>query len=91
MTKLDEVRLLIDDIDSKIIELYEKRMDIILEVTKYKMENNIPVLDASREAAMLTKNINKIDNESYKQYYPLVLDGFLKASKEMQKELLKKQ
>lgn len=91
MTKLDEVRLLIDDIDSKIIELYEKRMDIILEVTKYKMENNIPVLDASREAAMLTKNINKIDNECYKQYYPLVLDGFLKASKEMQKELLKKQ
>lgn len=91
MTKLDEVRLLIDDIDSKIIELYEKRMDIIMEVTKYKMENNIPVLDASREAAMLTKNINKIDNISYKQYYHLVLDGFLKASKEMQKELLKKQ
>lgn len=90
MTKLDEVRLLIDDIDSKIIELYEKRMDVIMEVTKYKMENNLPVLDSSREASMLNKNINKIINENYKQYYYHVLDGFLKASKDMQKELLKK-
>lgn len=90
MTKLDEVRLLIDDIDSKIIELYEKRMDAIMEVTKYKMENNLPVSDSSREASMLNKNINKIINENYKQYYHHVLDGFLKASKDMQKELLKK-
>ena len=78
MTKLDEVRLLIDDIDSKIIELYEKRMDIILEVTKYKMENNIPVLDASREAAMLTKNINKIDKVTEKG-----LELFMKLTDEI--------
>jgi len=38
---------------------------------------------------MLEKNINKIKNEEYKKYYEKVLKGFLEASKDMQKELLK--
>lgn len=89
MNKLEEARTVIDSIDNEIIELYEKRMNVVLDVIKYKIENNIPILDTNREAIMLEKNLNKISNEQFKQYYKNVLEGFLKASKEMQNDILK--
>ena len=88
MSKLDEARVKIDEIDSKIIELFEERMNTVIDVINYKIENNIPVLDSNREAAMLEKNLNKITNEEFKKYYKTVLEGFLKASKDMQKDIL---
>lgn len=89
MEKLEICRDLIDSIDKSIIELYEKRMDIIKEITKYKIEKSLPVLDQNREDSMLKKNIEKIKNEEYKKYYKDVLDGYLKASKKMQEEIIK--
>ena len=53
MEKLEICRDLIDSIDNSIIELYEKRMDIIKEITKYKIEKGLPVLDQNREDSML--------------------------------------
>lgn len=88
MEKLEICRDLIDSIDNSIIELYEKRMDIIKEITKYKIEKGLPVLDQNREDSMLKKNIEKIENEEYKKYYKDVLDGYLKASKKMQEEIM---
>ena len=63
-------------------------MQVVKEVIKYKIENNIPILDSNREAAMLEKNLQKIKNEDLKKYYKSVLDGYLKASKDMQKDIL---
>lgn len=88
MSKLDEIRIKIDEIDENISKLYEQRMDAVIEVIEYKIANNIPILDNSREAKMLEKNLNKIKNPEYKKYYQTILEGFLKASKEMQKEIL---
>ena len=88
MEKLEICRDLIDSIDNSIIELYEKRMDIIKEITKYKIEKGLPILDQNREDSMLKKNIEKIKNEEYKKYYKDVLDGYLKASKKMQEEIM---
>ena len=87
MNKLEESRKLIDEIDTKIISLYEERMKIVEEVIKYKIENNISILDSSRESKMLENNLNKIKNDKYKKYYSDVLSGYLKASKAMQKDI----
>ena len=89
MKDLIKAREEIDLIDTEIIRLFEKRMDIVKDVAIYKIANKLLVLDSSRENAMLEKNINKIKNEEYKKYYEKVLKGFLEASKDMQKELLK--
>ena len=88
MTELEKCRVEIDEIDRKIIELYEKRMNIIKRVTQYKIKNSIPVLDSSRESKMLEKNLNLINELEFKKYYSSVLNGFLKASKDMQNELI---
>lgn len=87
MKDLAESRKRIDEIDSKIIELYEERMEIVKDVIKYKIENNIDVLDSGRENLMLEKNLNKIKNLEYRKYYKEVLSGFLKASKKMQNDI----
>ena len=88
MTKLESCRNEIDSIDEEIIKLYEKRMEIVKEVINYKLDNNIEILDSSREEKMLNKNLAIISKEEYKKYYKDVLTGFLKASKEMQKDIL---
>ena len=88
MTELEKCRVEIDEIDRKIIELYEKRMNIVKRVTQYKIENSMPVLDSNRESKMLEKNLNLINELEFKKYYPSVLNGFLKASKDMQNELI---
>ena len=88
MKTLEESRIEIDEIDNKIIELYEKRMQVVKDVVQYKIENNIPILDANRESSMLNKNLKKINNEEFKKYYEDVLKGYLKASKEMQQDIL---
>ncbi len=88
MKSLDELRKEIDEIDDEIIKLYERRMQVVKDVVGYKIENNIPILDANRESAMLNKNLNKIKNEEFKKYYDDVLKGYLKASKEMQHEII---
>ena len=88
MKTLEESRIEIDEIDNKIIELYEKRMQVVKDVVQYKIENNIPILDANRESSMLSKNLKKINNEEFKKYYEGVLKGYLKASKEMQQDIL---
>ena len=88
MEKLEICRDLIDSIDNQIIELYVKRMEIVKEITKLKIENDLPVLDQNRENIMLEKNLEKIKNDEFKKYYKDVLEGFLKASKEMQKDII---
>lgn len=90
MEKLEICRDLIDSIDNQIIELYVKRMEIVKEITKLKIENDLPVLDQNREKIMLEKNLEKIKDDEFKKYYKNVLEGFLKASKEMQKDIIGK-
>ena len=87
MTELEKCRQIIDEIDTKIIELYEKRMEVVENVIKYKLENNIPVLDSNREDLMLKNNLEKIKNKRFKNYYNSVLSGFLTASKSLQDDI----
>ena len=90
MEKLEIYRDLIDSIDNQIIELYVKRMEIVKEITELKIENDLPVLDQNREKIMLEKNLEKIKDDEFKKYYKDVLEGFLKASKGMQKDIISK-
>ena len=90
MDKLIECRQKIDEIDTEIIELFEKRMKVVEDVINYKIENNYPILDSNRELVMLKINLSKIKNENFKKYYQFVLKGFLEASKLMQKDILDK-
>lgn len=90
MKEIELYRKEIDEIDSKIIDLFEQRMDIVKKVIDYKIKNNLPILDSSRESIMLENNLKKFKKDDYKIYYHSVLNGYLTSSKDLQKDILNK-
>jgi len=53
MIELEELRSQIDGIDNSLVDLLLKRMDISVEIAKYKHQNNLPVYDPVRELQKL--------------------------------------
>lgn len=51
--KLEEIRKDIDKVDSQIAQLFKDRMGLALEVAKTKKENNLAVVNATREKEIL--------------------------------------
>ena len=84
MSKLDEARKKINEVDRQIAELFEQRMDAIRNVVEYKLENSMPVLDPSREKEVLDRNSRLIKNPKYIPYYRELLQNFMDVSKEYQ-------
>lgn len=65
--KLLELRNKIDEIDLKIIDLIDQRMSIIPEVSQLKKNNNESFfIKSSREADMIKKLVNKVNNKFLK-------------------------
>lgn len=53
MRDLSEIRKELDNIDKKLLELFEQRMDLSLEIAELKKKNRIPVYDPAREKEKL--------------------------------------
>lgn len=64
---LDDIRLQIDEIDRKMTELFEKRMDLVIKVAKYKEENNCKIFDSERELRVIEKNKGYLKNKKYEK------------------------
>ena len=88
-TKLDEAREMINEVDEEMISLFIKRMAAVSMVAEYKAENNLPILDVSREDDIREKNLQILSNKMLESYYNTFFDGILKASKDYQKDLVK--
>ena len=53
MSELDMMRGAIDEIDSQIVHLFERRMAVTRQVGEYKQKISMPVLDTAREREVL--------------------------------------
>ena len=62
-TLLEEYRAELDEVDKVLEQYFVRRMKIVDRIGRYKRLNNIPTLDASREAAVLEKHTRDIDPE----------------------------
>lgn len=87
---LDNARRKLDEIDSEIAKLYEKRMQVISQVAQIKQRDGLPTYDESREFNMKTRIVNGLSDQNLAPYYPEVLDAFLSASKKYQEDLKNK-
>lgn len=88
MDKLSEARLAINEIDAKMAELFEKRMNAVKEVAKYKMEHGLKIFDAARENEVLRKNSKLIENEEIREYYTQFLKNNMQVSKSFQERII---
>ena len=90
MNNLEKARLIINEVDKKMIELFKERMEAAKLVAEYKKENNLPILDKLREETLINKNLEVLNNPELKEYYLTFFQGMLKASKDYQTDLNKK-
>ena len=89
MNKLEEARSIINDVDKEMILLFKKRMNASKMVAEYKKENNLNVLDSSRESFIIEKNTKLLDDKKLEKYYLTFFAGVLKSSKDYQVDLIK--
>lgn len=80
---INEARRKIDDIDKKMIELFEARMQAVNDVVKYKKEHNLAIFDEKREKEIIENNLKLVDT-SLKDYYLVFFKKILEISKKYQ-------
>ena len=67
--KLEEARKIINEVDSKMAELFVKRMKAAEMVFEHKKEFGLPILDQKREDEIIEKNSALIEDAVLKEYY----------------------
>lgn len=85
--ELDALRREINEIDEQLVSLFKKRMGVSLEVAKYKRENGKPVLDKSRERALLNRVAALAGNDMH-TYVRLLYSTVLNLSRSYQHQYL---
>ena len=64
--ELSEIRTKIDAVDDQLLDLFLERMSLSEEVIRYKIENNLPILNKQREREILAKVMEHAgDKERY--------------------------
>lgn len=85
---LQNIRDEIDKIDKQLVELFERRMEIVKDVAQYKIENNMQVLDKEREKQVIKKNIGFLKNKKIEVYAAEYFDNLMSVSRKMQKDII---
>lgn len=85
--ELNELRDKINRIDNELTELFKQRMDISLEVAKYKKEKGLPVLDRSRERQLLAR-VSELAGEDYERYVRRLFVKIMELSRSRQMEFM---
>ncbi len=81
---LEEARKIINEVDEKMAELFVKRMRAAEMVYEHKKSVGLPILDAAREAAVIEKNAERIDDEILKGYYIDYIKNVMSVSRAYQ-------
>lgn len=89
MTKLEKARLIINEVDKKMLDLFLKRMDAAKMVGEFKKENNLPVFDAKREKEIIDRQLKNVPDE-LKDEYLKFYTSLITVSKEYQEKIIKK-
>lgn len=88
MKDLAEIREEIDDIDSQIIRLYEKRMRLTTEVAEYKISTGKQVLDKTRELEKLNRAEEQVEDEKNRYGVRELFEQIMAMSRKRQYQLM---
>ena len=82
---LDKQRAEIDAIDREIVSLFERRMQVVMDVARIKKENGMAIFDAGREKEVIAKVQSYLTDEGLKEELREVYETLMKVSKGYQK------
>ena len=83
MLDLLEIRKQIDAIDSKMVELFEERMQLCEDVAEFKIENGKEVLDRKREE----EKLEKLEHMASTQFNQAGVQGLFRQIMAMSRKL----
>lgn len=83
---LEKQRAEIDAIDREIVALFERRMQVVVDVARIKKEKGIAILDASREKEVIAKVQSYLKDDTLKEELAEVYETLMKVSKDYQKK-----
>ena len=83
---LEKRRAEIDAIDREIVALFERRMQVVVEVAQIKKENGIAILDATREKEVIQKVQSYLKDATLKEELAEAYETLMKVSKDYQKK-----
>lgn len=86
-SKLEKARLLIEEIDKEMVELFEKRFKAVKDVIDFKKENNMDITDSSREEFLINKNLGYLKDKALEKYYVEFLKNMFVVSKKYQSDI----
>ena len=82
-----EARETINGIDRDMARLFERRMETVRRISKYKRAHGLPVFDAAREQAVIRRNSALIADETLREEYVRFLHAVMDISKDYQYRL----
>ena len=86
--ELKECREKLDEIDEKIVALFEERMQISEAVASYKAEHNLPVLDAAREEQKLAAIRDLVRDAKNKDAAAELFEKIMELSRSRQEQII---
>lgn len=88
MDLLEQARREINEVDREMAELFVRRMRASEQVAAYKQEMGLPVLDPVREAQVIRKNGEHLEDDVLREYYMNFLKNTMSISRAYQHRIL---
>lgn len=88
METLQELRSRLDEIDGRMVRLYEERMNVCKRVGEYKVESGKKVFDKQREKEKLQAVSALVEDEFYKKGVAELYEQLMSMSRKLQYQLL---
>jgi chorismate mutase/prephenate dehydratase len=88
MDKLKLAREQINEIDTKMAELFEKRMTACEIIAKYKSERGLPIYDKAREDEILASAPKRISKDGVAEYYVEFQKNLMATSRSYQSRII---
>ena len=88
MNELENLRERIDTIDKELIALFEERMNVVNDIAEYKIKNNLPILNQSREDIVISKVKSIVKNKDYTDSAIDFIKDIMEISKKFQQKLI---
>ncbi|MDD5923923.1 MAG: prephenate dehydratase domain-containing protein [Clostridia bacterium] len=88
MDELKKARVEIENIDTEMAKLFEKRMSLSETIAAYKKEHALPVKDQQRESEIINKYKSNIHSTQIMSYYTQFLKNIISLSCQYQSMLM---
>jgi chorismate mutase / prephenate dehydratase len=88
MEDLNQLRNQIDEIDKKMVLLFEERMEAVMKIAAYKNQNGIPILNETREKEVIKKNTLRLKNKTFEHSLERFLVYMMSLSREEQSKIV---